>query len=711
MKNKNFKWTLLIGLLVATTVFAAKFSENFLIIGKGLVSEETKIISNQPGSNDPFIKYDPVQGAWFSSNDGIIEQRFGTGGGNGSGGINEISNPGFEDGIANNWANTGGTYSELTAAADVSLGEKSARFVSIVAGEYLESDNTPFSNLVQDGFGCMADFYYKGGANFDVKIFKEDLPTNPGTFIEVATETVVDQTVWTQFPTINFPCAESMKIRFESTAGGTIDVDQVYLGSNKGFTQTAEQPRFVGAIRWQQTANCQWNNNTTSFGSFVSDNDCDDNPRELIGEALDSSSGLQPKLGFAFLPKGRYTIKVSGYLSKHTSANTVNRFRVETNGIGSSVSVFASNNGENGAGDIELTIDFTEDQSNVVFDLQAQNGGGNNTIIFGNAAPFEMSAYYWPSTTETTRAFTPRQAEFYYEGYVTNTSGNASIATVGAFTYPSLSSLELVNEIGSGQIGCVSAPSNGTTCSGTSEQLALVLDIPVAGKYKYCASGVVFSESEGQGTLTLSHLTNDGNDTLIERKVETVYSNDSASGNGIGFPYRLCHVFEFDSPGAKKVSITARETTGAFFLTASQVPTNGSAGVFKWDVTLINHNVSRPILQDMVSTKNSRWVLQSCEVQGGASPVPQDDCTPWVDIVTRELAGRVSFQFSTGFDTSKARCWCNEQRTVAGPTYGGSDSYCKVSFNNSTGRYYADIIDGTNNVDSNNITLFCRFKE
>ena len=66
-----------------------------------------------------------------------------------------------------------------------------------------------------------------------------------------------------------------MHIRFESTGADTIDVDQVYLGGNKGISEISQSTiAFEGKLG---DTSCQWVNSTTgSFVDFPTDGDCPD---------------------------------------------------------------------------------------------------------------------------------------------------------------------------------------------------------------------------------------------------------------------------------------------------------------------------------------------------------------------------------------------------------------------------------------------------
>ena len=81
----------------------------------------------------------------------------------------------------------------------------------------------------------MADMRYnQGDSAFDYAIL--DASNNV-----IVSGSVADLIEWDKAPTLAFPCgspADQKKIRFISTAPGTIDLDRSYLGSNKGIIPT-----------------------------------------------------------------------------------------------------------------------------------------------------------------------------------------------------------------------------------------------------------------------------------------------------------------------------------------------------------------------------------------------------------------------------------------------------------------------------------------
>ena len=75
----------------------------------------------------------------------------------------------------------------------------------------------------------MADIKYIQGDNVFILKVIDQVPA------DISTGILSDLTEWIKGPTQAFNCPTQGKLRIESTAAGTIDFDDAYLGSNKGF--------------------------------------------------------------------------------------------------------------------------------------------------------------------------------------------------------------------------------------------------------------------------------------------------------------------------------------------------------------------------------------------------------------------------------------------------------------------------------------------
>lgn len=415
---------------------AVKVASTLLEVGNGTNVEKIIEFDVGLGAANPKFRWNSTDGRLEFSNDGVLFKAIGSGSGTGNG-INEIANGGFEDGVTSEWVNSGGTLAELDLDADKGLGEKSARFTSSASGQYYETVNTTFSNVVADGLGCSADFFYKSGADFEVKIFKEDLPSNPGTFLEVTTETIPAQTSWTKFPLINFFCSSNMKIRFESTAASVIDLDQVYLGSNKSLVDVDTPNVFAAVIS---------NNGTAAITSQSSN---------FIQSVVRTTTG---RVTVTFIP-GFFTVAPAVSIGCFDSMCTDHQ--ANTNSVtasGFNVITESSN----------LGTDF-----DLGFSVVVQKQGADSNQV---------------------KAFSPDSASFYISASI----GGAGVSQ-GATSTPIMpinSGLSMTLNRGSALIACSGTEvASGLTCSGT-EGLGISFNAPVGGFYEACFS---FGVASGGG--------------------------------------------------------------------------------------------------------------------------------------------------------------------------------------------------------------------
>lgn len=576
--KENIKGFIFALIIIPLTVYAAKkISSGDIILGRG-TPDQHRITSKQGSSNNPYLQFDDTANKWQFTNDGVVVKNLGSGeGSGGSGGINEILNPGFEDGFNVSWSNTGGTFSEETGAANVAQGEKSAKLVAAGAAEYFESDLATFTNASKAGVGCMADFFYKSGNNFDVKIID-------GASNVVAQESIpADATDWSKFPTLTFPCEDDMKIRFESTAAGTIEVDNVYLGSNKGIIESAGAPEFFYIVPvpnfWDTAALTDDWDFSLAVPSFTTS--------KLITVA--DVSG-QTKI------TANTQIKLDVSVSAQTTVN-------------GTVSIYYNNNRI--AGDQGDSLDgyFENAAASVVM----QPG---DHIILENGA--QASRFGGLSITarkiSTQTAFTPDQAEFFID--VNIGGANASNGTTATPSEASDGGWDMVVNKGSAKIPCSDInPPTGLTCSAGEEVMGVNFDAPVSGKYKICVN---FQTSAGTGGSHAYRLAETPNNsaTILQQGTSSV---SMAPGNE-GESNRLCDTFSL-STGNKTIK-TFYETDNTSVIIADR-----AAGIYDRDihitVELVGHNVSRPILTgDQVTTPGTNRPVIYSAIVDLTNPVP-----------------------------------------------------------------------------------------
>lgn len=230
---------------------ALKVGNALLQLNDGTSQDVEVVIDYGLTVNNPRLIYKSVEDAWFFKNANGVEKRIGSGGGGGKNVFNQLTNPGFEDGISESWTASGLVPTELDSAADVGNELKSARIDCSGAAQYYESNLETFANIVTDGVFCQADFKYKGGdALWDVKIID-------AAATELASQTLSAKTDWSNSDSLSFRCdnmdSDQAKIRFECTGDAAqLDIDEVYLGNQTGLT-AAVTPDTTATIIFEGT--------------------------------------------------------------------------------------------------------------------------------------------------------------------------------------------------------------------------------------------------------------------------------------------------------------------------------------------------------------------------------------------------------------------------------------------------------------------------
>lgn len=628
-------------------------------LGDGTASDKELSFDIGQGANNPKLFWDNAAGALSFTNDGTLIKKIGSGNGSGgAGGINLLSNASFEDPGTPilNWTNSGGTLTQedLTNGREANL--KFARFVATGAGQYVESDAVTISDDV--GFGCMADVFYVQGDNaFTLKVLKEDLPGNPGTFNEVASGSFSDLTSFLKLPTVTFPCegGDSFKVRYESTGAGTIDLDVAYLGSNKNINPQGKSAAFVGSIEWMQTVGCSNFNNSTNFADFSTDADCDDNPRILEGDAVDSSNGIAPEFQINNLRAGHYQIVVSGVLQDNTSSqsNTVLGLRASVGGvISSSVTFGSSTFGIDGTQ--VLSVNIPSDQVNSIVKLQGYTNNASDALLYGaTSSSRKIAVYYYPTTQETQEAFTPEQAEFEILGSIGGSNFALASSSEPSSQQTQDPNLVLTTYKGDADITCVGAPSTGSTCSGVNERVGVSFNAPVAGQYEICMEWGYQDNSSTAMSINFAFVDTSVDGLSDSASFAKVFAYQGSPNEYQGIQrFKHCDTIDYNSVGTKNVNLVYRKTAGAAqFFTLNGASNSNFTSWFS--VRLLKNDVATPRLLNQVSTRARLGTEKGvCLVQNnGAVSFDSSDPDCWfLNALTRNAAGIIEVNFiETGF--------------------------------------------------------------
>lgn len=223
-------------LFLASPLFAARISDSELELGRES-STDNKVIEFKigEGANNPKIRANFSNKQLEFSQDGINFSAFGTG--DGGSGINLISNPGYEQDLAD-WTNTGSaTFSVDTDAADVYLGSKSALWDAAAASDTLSSEAVTIPGGLRGNL-CSIEVQYKGGDE-DIALQAHD-----GTDVLAAVDLVASPDRFTK-SRILFTCPDSGTIQgrlFASGNAAAINVDQWVVGRSADIIGISSTP-------------------------------------------------------------------------------------------------------------------------------------------------------------------------------------------------------------------------------------------------------------------------------------------------------------------------------------------------------------------------------------------------------------------------------------------------------------------------------------
>jgi len=420
--------------------------------------------------------------------DGAVFKKFGSGSGGASGGVNAIaSNPGFEDNVTTGWAVVGGSVTSQTYTSGLESNTKFSRFVASAGAQTYCTSVVPQPDFISGG--CMADIRYnQGSGSFTYRAYSGGTVLASGTFNAV--------TSWQKAPTLTFACpaaAASIKFCVESSGTGTIDLDDVYLGSNKGIIPSSSLNSMSARI--------------TSAGSVTSS---DGEWSKYVSSVADTGIGGTTITFVA----GKFTVIPATLATVQTAGSTAKFCAIDTPTT-SSVVIYCSN------------------------DEGSQFDGNINVVITKQGA----------DAVSFSEAVSPETAEWYFSGNI----GGATVSggTVNQSSYVELTNAALdlvINPQSTGgataKIACSGTnPPTGLTCAAGSESLGVVPNFPRAGKVRVCGAWGQYVDLDVNFTPQWTK-TSTNAQTIIEEGGERPGWTVAASDNeGSQAPTRLCGVF------------------------------------------------------------------------------------------------------------------------------------------------------------------------
>lgn len=586
----NFKKYISIAILAVVFLtfgaFAKNFSDNVLRIGDGITSTTTDIISNQPGNNDPFLRFDPAEALWKFSNDGSILKSLGSGSG-GGGGINLLgeNNPDFESGLTE-WVSSGAAFSIETTAP--LFGDGSGLWDASTAGQFLTSPLVALPSGIL-GRTCSVSFDYKWvngvAGNVDVELLDQTAAVLHT--IELQPSDI--SRPFNFFFSCSETAADSLQVRLASTADAQpILIDNVFLGTGKQRISTA----FL--LQESLTADLGSTNsstNVTNFQNFVRKGDVD----KLIGP-YNADGTFNP------LKTALFVIHCSGNSSSSTSGAAVrlNGVNVSTeNATNSSFDSSASWSGIIGPGDA-LACTTT--------------GAGMNVMQISLSATTADGTESKKIDLETSGALLTAQHE-----------GDCSFSNTGnafnSYTSDATCTFSVSRNIGFKNVSGGDTP-------------VLNAEFPYKGDFYICAE---IKKTINNITI-YSRMTMDGSPL----KENYMFSGSGVQRNTLA----ICNVIQISDTVTKTFEIETSTGSGTSTL-ASVSPANSNA--IEWKILPLNQAMPSPVFTDIQDGLNTRvfsepnTVAHSCYLDFTTTSLDiisgPSNCS-WIESTTRLGTGR-----------------------------------------------------------------------
>jgi hypothetical protein len=261
----------------------------------------------------------------FWKADGTWSVPAGSGGGGGF--TNFVSNPSAATNTTG-WTASSATLTRDTDTADQFSGVASFAVTSATHTATVRTDDITLTKPYADGGNCEIYAYYKG----DASNWQLELRSSSGTTV-LSSRALENSTNWTKSRPVNFPCTDSARVYFTSTASSPANFN--FAGVQWGPATnigTVNSSYLYGTIGWQAQASCQWSASSAgsgSFADFAADTDCN-NPTVTGGV---SAPGTKvPHVVLTNRPAGTYRFIKKGSFGPN-SLSTAWRITDGTNSV------------------------------------------------------------------------------------------------------------------------------------------------------------------------------------------------------------------------------------------------------------------------------------------------------------------------------------------------------------------------------------------
>lgn len=578
------KFILGLALFFTTVALAGTDPSNSFRLGDGNPALDKKILINQGTAPYPSLKWNAASGTLQFSNDGTTFSDLGSGSGSGQG-FNVLVNPDFESGILQGWTNSGGTFSAVSAGANLLLGKGSATFLATTTGQFVASAAYIIPNGLTNR-SCSVGMLYKGGStNLVLQAFD-------GTNV-IATRTL--QAVTNATPILvpfQCPASGTMQLRVRATGSSAIiAMDQMFLGQS--VVSQVSQATFVGG------STIQGSNYGTNSLTFV------DLPQsgqtiQLYGQAVADPNQFPGGVKLNTVQPGHYMLLATGNFAVASGSASAYFRCSDGNNPSNEVGRMLFNSAPQvGAMTMICSFDYTVPQGPTTFRLQAKvDTPGANASINVDSSSVTMSVYRFPTQTE--QAVLPETINWLINASNTYTT-SLTIPAGGPndLQYTGSGANPLVNygTLPAMQSCTSPTPSTGTTCVGVNNDVGIAFDLPAVQTVEACVTfNQIFNGigAEQNVQYTVAETPDTALTVLQSSKYDPII--DFALGSGTAnfyFPVEHCSIFPFTSAGVKHLRLFTTKSAGSAVI---YVNPNVDNAIFNWRVKPLTQNVPAPIL-------------------------------------------------------------------------------------------------------------------
>jgi len=461
-------------------------------------------------------------------------------------------NNGFEQGLRN-WTNANGVFS--IDSTNFVLGKKSGKVA-------LTAQTLDFSQTLSTGYNSALASLQGHVAAY----VKADFPFQVCALIDGVETNCVNGSGDNKFDFYDIPIvlgSTSLGIKFKSLTNytGSIYIDGVEYG-HKQFVSNVAQSEFIGSIHFSDN-NCQFNRTSASYGTLTSGSACSPN---ILSSNLSFPNTTEMGIQINNAKVGTYRVEFQGLLYNSSNTNTCRFSMSTTSGYENQGEVFAGTGSGGNRADNTLVGNFeVTTEGDLPIKIIGYNTGGNECRVYGTTSDqSRFNVYYHPPESQIVRQ---NRDNWFVDVNIGGDNPQQGTGNVSSYSELTANNLDMVVNEGSDtnvEIPCSGVnPSNGLTCSASSESVGVVFTPPRPDYYDICFYGSVYrpvANSVTDSTYKLIETPNNAQTILQEGKTTTSHGyQDQGSGYSVG-NLNNCSTFKFNDTNEKTIRLMFEQT-------------------------------------------------------------------------------------------------------------------------------------------------------